>query len=772
MGVEKNKLLIAGLCVVIVALVIVCVVVAMGNGNNSAQEKTEIDVTGQWQAVNIEIMYMDGTVDTLSLKDEEIAIHDIYVYNNFDGVINGFTNGYLFAGAYSDGVILSDIIAGEEVIRAMAYITDANTMQIVVVSSNPDGKDNYMLAGMYTKDRSDKELMNALDIKGLWNCNFAKYADPDSVNAIDEKGTLRISNENKSGFAGTLQQIIDEGMKDTGIVGGFTRYSESGYTVGIAVDDEGYFWSIYCKGDSLVLNCCTTTDAMSGTEEIVSSLRIYEKEKGEPEINTPIDLKGTSWNGYYCKTVDQGGNYGDKGMLYTINFIEQDDNIVTGTITTGSETYAMVGTIYGSNPIALNVITEDPQFYIGKIIIQDEDEFRYMTNGYTSVSESSVIYFEKVDPNTTYDILGHWYNVYFYGFDEYGNYITISDYPSMMHLYEITVYGVSGNTFYGYYKQNYISGTFENNAVSFRCESTEAYNEAYVQFDGTLLSSNYMVATLKYFVYEDGPTHGNNSVWSGFFSTIPLDDAEIPTYDTDILGEWSYISRKSFVDEDYSYQLSGEKITIDRFEGNAFIGRMEQANSNNEVVERAIKGTIENYLVDDEGNTTAYGTFVDEIGVFWTIVIQNNEYLITHATLVSEVAQPDILLVSTERIFTRNGTGEIPDMGDMKEYKGEWKMTSSYVMEPNGKHYDRDITYTLNITDTERVLFTGSSNYSGTKGQIAGYLVEGKIYIGSLYELDGEPDSGFGWVEDGVLTLIEFYKESGEWITTISTFER
>lgn len=763
---EKNNTMIIIAGIVVLAVVVICGIYFIDNSGDADPNVDNVDLTGYWYAVEIETYDENGNYEKYTLEDEEVAFYNLAVYKHMDIMIRGYTVGSPIAGSVVNGAIVA-VSDADHVVEG--FVVNDNTLNLTIVDLDfVDGNEivRSVTTGTYCTERSQKDVVGSVDVKGTWDCVSAVCMwSEDTYNLA--KGQIKITDQNGSLFKGTMDQEVGETTVAKKIMGMFSSFKSGDYNLAFIADDSGFIWTSLIKEDGMILEAQDVSDATKNLGKLVTIERIYSKDGSMIKVDAPINLEGTSWTTerthYIYSDYEEGTEY--DGYTFTVE--KQEGAMIYGKLTNNdlrySSSYDFVGYIYGDSQIIIDVCLNMWGEYNewGSIIMKDENSMYYVTlDPNTWYSYAYAFELNRVGVDETYDITGHWYNMRVEGINGSGKRVSTAYNSDFLDAYDLTIHGVKDNMFYGYFDGRYITGSYVDGIITIRCD----VDYGYMVFTGRMVGKNTMSA-VEVFYNEDT---GETSVWRVTFTSEMIDYASSISESEPITAEWEWLKARSYNVE--NYPLQGSTVKIARYYTNVFYGTMEQT-VGIEVVEKGIKGVMSQRTVDDDGNITTTGYIIDETGFIWNFIIKD-DIMSLYCNIIGETAETEGKAVAVERIY-RDASGDptpVADTADPIKLEGTWKADKVYLMYEDGKTESKDASYEFNIKQ-DGALFCGTSSGTGHgSGTFVGYAVGNRIEIMSIYDTDNEDedDSGYGLMsDDGSIYLVEYYELEGKYVTMI-----
>lgn len=188
------------------------------------------------------------------------------------------------------------------------------------------------------------------------------------------------------------------------------------------------------------------------------------------------------------------------------------------------------------------------------------------------------------------------------------------------------------------------TGVYDGNEI-WVCFGTETGHERYYRLynEGCLYITSFNSAD------ED-----RTILWSVLYTRDGvMPDTEVPSFDLTI--SWKMVDGNSF--DGTARELSGDYLEFTSFNGNAFIGTMEQE-SDGEIVTKVIRGYLYPIFSD---YVTCEMRFMDDTGFMWGGALSDGNWLSVHYIGASELADTDGSATSTVRNYTPDGTGSVSE---------------------------------------------------------------------------------------------------------------
>lgn len=765
---ENNNMVAIIVGIVIIAVAVTCAVVITSDSDKA--DADDMDISGYWYAVEIETYDENDDYVKYTLEDEEIVFYDMAVYNQMNQMIRGYTAGSPFAGSVV-GNVIEAVSNSSQWIKG--FVINGNTLNLTIVETGTvDGESTVLSVstGTYCTERSQKDVVGSVDVKGTWDCVSATCLWSEGTYDL-AKGQIKITEQNDSLFKGTMDQEVGDTIKVKDVYGLFTSFKFDQYSMAVVADDSGFIWTAFVNGDGMIVEAQDISDADENLGEMVTIERIYSRDGGEISMAAPMNLEGSTWTTerlyYIYSDYDEGVEYAD----YFVTFEKQVGSLIYGKIAynkwSSTIYYEFVGYIYGDSQILIDICGNvwDSYNQWGTIIMEDENSMTLVTLGpYSSYSYARELEFNRSGAEENYDIVGHWYNMRVEGIDGTGKLISTSSKSEFLDAYDLSIYGVENNMFYGYFDGRYITGSYVDNVITIRCD----VDYGYMVLTGRMIGKDTMRAVEVFYNAETKET----SVWRALFTSEKIDYAYNVQESEPISADWEGVSARSYNAEG-DHVLKGSTVTINRQYANVFRGTMEQI-VGTDVQLKNIKGIMSQRIMNDDGIVIQTGYIIDETGFIWSFMIKEG-VMSLYCNLIGESAETAGKAVAVERIYN-----EVEDEDESIESKaadgdkyldleGTWKASKVYYMYENGRTDSKSVSYEFTITQ-DRALFCGTS--TGTSygtGTFVGFSVGDRIDIMSNYGGDS-PDSGYGLMSDnGSIYLVEYYELNGEYVTMICT---
>ncbi|MCB5279648.1 MAG: hypothetical protein M0P07_01070 [Candidatus Methanomethylophilaceae archaeon] len=751
---DKNKMLIAVMASAVV-IVMVASFLMYSNSNNDSADFQESDMEGYWILVQHDVYDNDGNYESWGPDDIRTLELCMDIYYTDYGQFYGWYDGVGIAGTCTSDLITSQIRGDGYDAWMTGTMYDNNTMCVSFVTYYDDGNIESS-SSLYTKDGTIPEYNNNTDISGDWDCTSAiAYTSENTeeltrmlLNIIQTEGVFTGTMEETTGTSPVMQ-----------IRGAFDPSTNDGPVTGHFEDSSGHLWTFKIENGTLTTWNCSMLNTESVTEEPACIVRTYTQGGAIPAADKQIiSLEGSTWNCTYFDYID-GTDSTSATEPYTFTISSQYGNVIIGTIHYNDLDIDAVGYLYGENIVEMDLFVSSSYNSDLTYGIFTTDQEMYLID--IEKTYSARMTFE-LETDEAFNIEGHWFNTVVTAYDQNGDYQNVTEDSNYRQPYDLEIYSVDGDLFYGSYNGNYISGIYADNTLYFNAEVDRGYSEIICQ----VIDSQTMLSSQAFYNSETNYT----DVWSVILKKEYTEEGSAPviTYE-DFSGEWNLVQGTVY-DGESTETPQGTKLNITEITGNVFIGTMQQ-DVDGVLYNKVIKGVVYSAETTSDGSMIN-GIIVDENGLFWHMYILNGMMFLYTAT-VSDGAGMEDTLVSAERIYTRDGTGILP-RPDHDLEGTDWLLVSREIMTSSGDYsvgYDETVTFS--VISQERSLFSATITDGEIVLETMGYL-QGDTFR-MMTSSDDLPNISTGmFIDDEHIMMYSFFEDdtTGEYQAVVSVYEK